>query len=68
MIGTHEDIDDAENVILIAFIEEENLRCAREKNFNGIFTTNTNPLTQVNKILNILKIDYSLCDTIFICI
>jgi hypothetical protein len=47
MMGTHESIDESENVFLVTYMEEECLRRAKERRFIGIMTTNTNPLTQV---------------------
>jgi len=51
MMGTHEEIDESENVSLVLFMEEENIRRAKDRHFTGLFTTNTNPLTQVSKTL-----------------
>ena len=47
MMGTPEDVDDAERVSLIEMMEEQNILIAKEKQFIGILTTNTNPLTMV---------------------
>ena len=47
MMGTHEDLSEAENVYLIEFMEEEIVRLGLQQEFTGIFTTNTNALTQV---------------------
>lgn len=47
MMGTDAELNAAENVQVIIYMEEENLRLARRKGFAGIFTTNTSPLTQV---------------------
>jgi len=49
MMGTHEEVDESENVSLVLFMEEENIRRATENHFTGLMTTNTNPLTQVSK-------------------
>ncbi|XP_065340194.1 beta-alanyl-bioamine nonribosomal peptide synthetase ebony [Cloeon dipterum] len=46
MMGTEPALTPAENVDVIKFMEEEVLRLARRKSFEGIFTTNTSPLTQ----------------------
>ncbi|XP_059470894.1 beta-alanyl-bioamine nonribosomal peptide synthetase ebony [Neocloeon triangulifer] len=46
MMGTEPALSAAENVDVIAFMEEEVLRLARRRSFKGIFTTNTSPLTQ----------------------
>ncbi|ODM90538.1 Mycosubtilin synthase subunit C [Orchesella cincta] len=45
MMGTSEDVDDSERVSLIELMEEQNLLIARKHKFEGIFTTNSNPLT-----------------------
>lgn len=47
MMGTNSTLTAKENVAVIQFMEEEVIRLARSKEFAGIFTTNTNPLTQV---------------------
>lgn len=47
MMGTVEDLNAQENVAVINFMEDQVLSLAKRKNFAGIFTTNTNPLTQV---------------------
>lgn len=46
MMSTHSDLTPAENVILMREMEEYCLRIARQKEYVGIFTTNTSPLTQ----------------------
>nr|BDT05249.1 ebony protein [Gryllus bimaculatus] len=46
MMGTHENLSYQENIAVMQFMEEEVLNVAKEKNFTGIFTTNTSPLTQ----------------------
>ncbi|XP_050436014.1 uncharacterized protein LOC126842859 isoform X2 [Adelges cooleyi] len=46
MMGTDASLDAATNVEIITFMEQENLRVGKAKGFDGIFTTNTNPLTQ----------------------
>ncbi|ALC47897.1 e [Drosophila busckii] len=46
MMGTAEDLNPRENIACMHFMEHEVLRVAREKQFAGIFTTNTSPLTQ----------------------
>ena len=46
MMATNSSLTPKENVAVIQFMEEEVIRVARNKNFAGIFTTNTNPLTQ----------------------
>ncbi|XP_047363754.1 mycosubtilin synthase subunit C isoform X3 [Vespa velutina] len=46
MMATHSDLAPAENVIIIGEMEEYCLRVARKKEYGGIFTTNTSPLTQ----------------------
>lgn len=47
MMATHSDLVPAENVIVMGEMEEYCLRVARNKEYGGIFTTNTSPLTQV---------------------
>ncbi|KAI4484951.1 hypothetical protein M0802_012924 [Mischocyttarus mexicanus] len=46
MMATHADLVPAENVIIMGEMEEYCLRIARKKEYAGIFTTNTSPLTQ----------------------
>ncbi|KAK4875342.1 hypothetical protein RN001_011764 [Aquatica leii] len=46
MMGTNSSLTPKENVAVIQFMEEEVIRIASLKNFAGILTTNTNPLTQ----------------------
>ncbi|XP_017887731.1 uncharacterized protein LOC108629509 [Ceratina calcarata] len=46
MMGTSSDLKAAENVIIMREMEEYCLRLARRKEYAGIFTTNTSPLTQ----------------------
>ncbi|KAF5292447.1 hypothetical protein FQA39_LY13994 [Lamprigera yunnana] len=46
MMGTNSSLSPKENVAVIQFMEEEIIRLAKMRNFAGIFTTNTNPLTQ----------------------
>ena len=47
MMATHPDLSYQENVEVIQFMENEVLNLAKTSGFAGIFTTNTNPLTQV---------------------
>lgn len=47
MMATNADLSPAENVIVINEMENECLALTRRKGFEGIFTTNTSPLTQV---------------------
>jgi len=49
MMGTSEEVDESENVVVIEYMEEYVLRLAKEKNFLGIMTTNTSALTQVSQ-------------------
>ncbi|XP_014614771.1 PREDICTED: tyrocidine synthase 3 isoform X2 [Polistes canadensis] len=46
MMATHADLAPGENVIIMGEMEEYCLRIARKKEYAGIFTTNTSPLTQ----------------------
>lgn len=47
MMATHSSLSPKENVAVMQFMEDEVLNLARGRNFAGIFTTNTSPLTQV---------------------
>ncbi|KAI5694275.1 hypothetical protein M8J75_013963 [Diaphorina citri] len=46
MMGTEKSLNGKENVQIITAMEEEILRIAKDRQFHGILTTNTNPLTQ----------------------
>ncbi|KAF5303146.1 hypothetical protein FQR65_LT08309 [Abscondita terminalis] len=46
MMGTDSSLTPQENVAVIQFMEEEVIQLAKRKNFAGVLTTNTNPLTQ----------------------
>jgi len=46
MVGVAEDVDDSERVSLIELMEEQNILIAQKNKFEGIFTTNSNPLTK----------------------
>ncbi|CAG9863961.1 unnamed protein product [Phyllotreta striolata] len=46
MMATHASLSPKENVAVMQFIEGELIKIARGRHFRGIFTTNTNPLTQ----------------------
>lgn len=46
MMATHSTLQAKENIAVMQFMESEVLKLATEKNFSGIFTTNTSPLTQ----------------------
>ncbi|XP_066261449.1 beta-alanyl-bioamine nonribosomal peptide synthetase ebony isoform X2 [Euwallacea similis] len=46
MMATHSSLSPRENVAVFQFMEQENLKLAKERGFEGIFTTNTSPLTQ----------------------
>lgn len=48
MMATSIDLSPAENVLVIRQMEEYCLQLAKQKEYIGIFTTNTSPLTQVN--------------------
>lgn len=45
-VGTHDCLSAQENVIAVTVIENEVIRIAKERNLAGIFSSNTNPLTQ----------------------
>lgn len=53
MMGTHAELDGKENVAVMQFMETESLKLAKKKQFAGIFTTNTSPLTQVIILMNL---------------
>lgn len=74
MMGTHADLDGRENVAVMQFMETESLKLAKQKQFTGIFTTNTSPLTQViiffsiftnYKIINIFFYYFSNLDQMY---
>lgn len=46
-MGTHPELNGKENVAVIQFMETEAIKLAKQKQFSGIFATNSNPLTQV---------------------
>nr|BDD85286.1 beta-alanyl-dopamine synthase [Ischnura senegalensis] len=46
MMGTDESLPYQKNIEVIQFMEEEVIRLAKSQNFDGVFTTNTSPLTQ----------------------
>jgi len=46
-MGTDNTLDSATNVEVITYMEQEVLQLGKTNGFEGIFTTNTNPLTQV---------------------
>lgn len=48
MTATSIDLNPAENVLVMRQMEEYCLQLAKQKEYIGIFTTNTSPLTQVN--------------------
>lgn len=47
MMGTDKNLDAPTNVEVITYMEQEVLQVGKTNGFEGIFTTNTNPLTQV---------------------
>lgn len=47
MMTTSADLNAKENIAVMHFMENEVLRLATRKEFTGILTTNTSPLTQV---------------------
>lgn len=57
-MGTDASLDAATNVEIITFMEQENLRVGKAKGFDGIFTTNTNPLTQVRERVAANQLNY----------
>lgn len=48
MMGTPDDVDEAENVAVIETMEDYIIKMAHEKKFMGVMTTNTNALTRVS--------------------
>ncbi|XP_025206776.1 uncharacterized protein LOC112602747 [Melanaphis sacchari] len=46
MMGTDKNLDAPTNVEVITYMEQEVLQLGKTNRFEGIFTTNTNPLTQ----------------------
>jgi len=48
MMATNSDLSPAENVLVMGQMEEYCLQLAKEKEYVGVFTTNTSLLTQVN--------------------
>ncbi|EFN66543.1 Tyrocidine synthetase 3 [Camponotus floridanus] len=46
MMATYKELNFAENVLVIGQMDEYCLQFAQQKGYAGIFTTNTNPLTQ----------------------
>jgi hypothetical protein len=46
-MGTEPSLSYQQNIEVMQFMEAEVLKMAQRKGFAGIFTTNTNPLTQV---------------------
>lgn len=46
MMGTKSFLTAKENVAVMSFMEQEVLKLATKHSFEGIFTTNTSPLTQ----------------------
>jgi hypothetical protein len=57
MMATDPALSNQENVEVMQFMEAEVLKMAQRKGFAGIFTTNTNPLTQVC-VLQVLQIQH----------
>lgn len=47
MMGTNAELNARENIAVMHFMENEVLQLAKRKQFTGILTTNTSPLTQV---------------------
>lgn len=50
MMGTHANLSPQENIACMHFMESEVLKVAKDKQFAGILTTNTSPLTQVKSL------------------
>ena len=47
LIMNFRDLPTSENVKVVLFLEQENIKHAKRKGFKGIFTTNANRLTQL---------------------
>ena len=47
MLGTHESVKMAENVMIVQFVELTNMNTAKNLGYAAMFTTNTSDLTQV---------------------
>lgn len=45
-VSTHESLNAQENIALVTFMENETVRLAKQQKFCGIFTHNSNALTQ----------------------
>lgn len=54
MLGTDQQLSAQENIEVTSFLEEKIIQHGKEREYVGIFSTNTNPLTQVTNCL-ILK-------------
>ena len=54
MMGTDASLNAAQNIQVVAGMESEIIRVAKRKNFVGVFTTNTNPLTQVKYTIDVV--------------
>lgn len=46
MMATHSSLTAKENIAVMQYAEVEVMKIAKDRSFKGIFTTNTNPLTQ----------------------
>merc|ERR1719187_529361 len=47
LLGTDKNLSTAENVQVVMYMEQENIRLGKTKGFKGVFTTNANRLTQL---------------------
>lgn len=56
MMGTKSSLATKDNVVVMQFMEEEVLRIGRRRGFEGVFTTNTSPLTQVTRYAHVLPV------------
>lgn len=54
MMGSKVTLSPQETVTIFDYMEKEVLNLAKERKFEGIFTSNTNPLTQVRIVVNLL--------------
>ena len=46
MYGTLLNLESKDKIAIMGFMEQKSISLARSKGFTGMFTTNTNPLTQ----------------------
>lgn len=59
-MATHCSLSTKENVAVMKFLEDEVMNLAKSRGFEGIFTTNTSPLTQVFMNIQNIRIRFKL--------